>query len=654
MSYLLAIAVLLALLAASLGYGLTWLHVLRLAPARGIRDGLAALNAAALGMGTLAYLVLAVGLSGFLRLPVLGGLILAGWGLLAWGLVRRGSEPSEEPPVEAAIESPLERWAALLLTAFVGLLALATLCSAFLPPAGLDWDSLSYHLAAPKIYLRAGRIGFIAYDHHTQFPFTLEMLYTVGLAFQGAAAAKLVHWACAWMTAAAVGLWTARLQVRGRPVPLWTGPLAAALFGSMPVALWEAGTGYIDLGTAFFQFLALAALVDAVRTSDGQLSGVDPRRVALSAILTGFALGTKYTALIQAGLLGLGLLALLARVDRKARGPVLQGVLRFGLLAALFASPWYVKNWLWVRNPVYPFFYSLFPHSFAWTAAEAGPYAGEQAAFGLPRTPANLALVFWNLALHGREFFVNGKPPAGDVVGSIGPAWAGLLPLMLWVRGLGWRVWALCGYGLGSMLIWFFLSQQVRYLIPVFAPLAVVAAVTVAASGGALRVAGAVFSALVLAGNLWLHVPVARGGVGLVTGQFSEEDYLTAALGELYVASRWANENLPPESRIALYSEVRGYYLDRDYFWANPGHHALIPYGRLRSGRELAEQLRRFRITHVLINYSFSRDQGETEWYRLLMDGIRSGALERVYETPRAEVGRRGIVIYRLDLGAGG
>lgn len=636
-------------MAASLGYGLTWLRGLGLFPARGIRDAFAALNAAALGMGTLAYLVLAVGLAGFLRAPALGALVGAGWVLLAWSLIRRSAaqdSPAEKPAPE---ESQAARWAALLLTAFTGLLALATLCSTFLPPSGLDWDSLSYHLAAPKIYLTEGRIGFIAYDHHTQFPFTLEMLYTVGLAFDGPAAAKGIHWACAWMTAAAVGLWTGRLTIGGRPAPLWAGPLAAALFGSMPVGLWEAGTAYIDLGTALFQFLALAALVDAVTISEGRVSGLDLRRAALAGILSGFALGTKYTALIQTGLLGLSLLVLLARADSKARGVMLQGVLRFGLLAALFASPWYVKNILWVRNPVYPFFCSVFPHSFSWTAAEAAPYAGEQNLFGPGRSPGHFLLVFWNLALHAREFFINTKPAVGDVVGTVGAGFAGLLPLAVWVRGLGWRVWALLGYGMASVVIWFFLSQQVRYLIPVFAPLAVVAAAAVVASGGIVRIAAGLFSVLALALNAWVHVPVAQPGLGLVTGQFTAEEWLQGTEADLYAASRWANRALPPESRLALYSEVRGYYLDRRYFWANPGHHAMIPYREIETGRELTEYLRRFGITHVLVNYSFSRDQRETHWYRLLMDGIRSGALEPVFQTERAEVGRRGIVIYRID-----
>src|SRR5207253_1472002 len=40
---------------------------------------------------------------------------------------------------------------------------------------------------------------------------------------------------------------------------------------SIPLAAWEAGTAYVDLGTALFQFLALAALTRAVGGAMGEL-----------------------------------------------------------------------------------------------------------------------------------------------------------------------------------------------------------------------------------------------------------------------------------------------------------------------------------------------------------------------------------------------
>src|SRR5206468_621684 len=123
----------------------------------------------------------------------------------------------------------LEDWAALGLVAFCLTIAFLTLLAALTPPSDLDWDGLTYHLAAP--------------------------------------------------------------------------PLAAGLWLSIPVACWEAGTAYIDLGTALFQFTALAALTRALDHEARRRQGIDPRWAAAAGVLTGFALGTKATALIQFGLL---------------------------------------------------------------------------------------------------------------------------------------------------------------------------------------------------------------------------------------------------------------------------------------------------------------------------------------------------------------
>lgn len=643
MQSLLAIPVLLLCLVSCLGYGWAVLALLRRQPER---DPLQAVYALALGMGTLAYLVLFAGLAGALHPPVLVGLVVAGWvPAVLYLRARRGSTPVENGSPGDVDEPRFERWITLLLVGYLGLLVLMSLLSALKPVDGLDWDSLSYHLAAPKIYLREGRIPFIAYDSHTQFPFTMEMLYTLGLWAAGPAGAKLFHWTAGWLTALALGLWTARLPYRGERLPFWAGPLAAAFFASMPLVLWEMGTAYVDLGTSLFQFLALAALADSIRMRE-EVPEVDPRGTALAGILSGFALGTKMTALLQFGLLGLALFWVLARVEDRKRA--LQALLLFGGLGVLVGSPWYVKSWLWTHNPVYPFFFRFFPHSYSWTEEMTRGYEAEQKAFGLGRSPMEFALAPWNLGMHGRAFYINFRSLAGDKIGSLGPVWAGLLPLLLWVRRPGWRVGGFCLYFFLSLGAWFLLSQQSRYLVPIFAPLAAVLALVVAAlPTWPLRAAAGAFAAGALFLNLGMHAPLAMDALNVVSGAVSPREYLRASLGPLQEASEFVN-TLPPGSRVALYQETRGFYFDRPYFWANPGQHNLIPYADLADGGALADALKRFGITHVLINFDFAQGVEAHHWYQVLMDAVRTGRLREVFRTRDAELGRRGIVVFEL------
>ena len=649
MHSLAAILVLLLSLAACVGYGGLWLRLFsppeRLQPLR-------PLLAVVLGMGTLAYLILAAGLLGQLHAPVLGLLLATGWGLSVpfWRSYRVPSEKA------ADLDSAWEPRLAVLAIAGLVVLAVMSLVSALAPVGGLDWDSLSYHLAAPKIYLRAGHIGLIAYDSHTDFPATMEMLYLLGLQWAGGPGGKLFHWAAGWLTAAALWGWTSTLEVNGRRLPRWAGPAAALAFASMPLVLWEMSTAYVDLGTALFQLLALACLVEAVADRE---RGVHPGGAALAGLFSGFALGTKYTALLQFGLLGLVLIWALFRSPGKERSAGIRAVLLFGVLGGLVAAPWYVKNWLWVHNPVYPFYYSLFPHSFSWNKGFEQAYYGEQKLFGYGATPeaykspASLVTALWNLGLHGRAFFITFRSFIGDRIGSLGPLWIGLLPLLPWTRGLGLRFRLILLYSGLSILVWFFMTQQSRYLMPVFAPLAVVAAGVLATlEVRPLRLAAGAFTGFAVLLCALLNLPLAQMALPVVTGAVSEAEYLHANgdIASLAESARFVN-TLPADSRVALYQETRGFYFDRDYFWANPGQHDMIPYDRLRTGDELADTLRGFRITHVLINYDNDPTRGylETPWYRLLQDAIRRGRLKPLYSTDGALLEGRGIFIYQLQ-----
>jgi hypothetical protein len=122
------------------------------------------------------------------------------------------------------------------------------------PPSGNDYDSLVYHLAAPMQYLMAGKITALPYDHHSFFPFTMEMLYLCGLQLSGPVLAKLFHWLM-------LPLSCLTLIAMGNHLPSHRGGWwAAVIFVSLPLVLFEATTAYIDLGLVFFSLLAFLCL----------------------------------------------------------------------------------------------------------------------------------------------------------------------------------------------------------------------------------------------------------------------------------------------------------------------------------------------------------------------------------------------------------
>jgi hypothetical protein len=588
-----------------------------------------------------------------------------------------------------------------------------TLLAALAPPGGNDWDGLAYHLAAPKVYLSHGRIHFIPYDSHTNFPFTMEMLYGLGLALGGAPLAKLFHWAAGCLTALAVAAFCAAHLGRGEPsasplasprlrsapapcgrpprrLPAWAPPLAAALFLSVPQVAWEATTAYIDLGTTLFQFLALYALVNGVTqapsaqhaarstqhaagttTGQNRFSSIvaslratpSPRAAcrvpraafALAGAMSGWAMGTKYTALIPFGflLLAAGVWAWsAARREGRAAPPVRAWCL-LALLGVAVASPWYIRNVLWTHNPVYPFFYRWFPASVNWTREAEDAYRMEQRSFGIGHTPADLVMAPWQTAMEGAAFFTVWSKKAGPdtlpryagtVLGSVGIALLGLLPLWPFAARVNRRAAWLLAYVGANALAWFWLTQQTRYLLPILAPGSVAAvAVLTALPHGFLRVAAGCFTAVSLLVNVVAtqRLTIAPA-VPVVLGQESQDAYLSRTLPDLYPALQFVNM-LPKDSRVAFLQEVRGFYADRDYFWANPLQHNLIPYESFADGAAMVKFMReRLRITHVLINRNFARGSEEETWYRLLHDAVQRGALVPLYDA-------RGVAVYRIQ-----
>ncbi|MES2463737.1 MAG: hypothetical protein V4671_24475, partial [Armatimonadota bacterium] len=128
----------------------------------------------AAGIGSLAYLTLVVGLLRQANAAAFGILLGAAALVGVFFLVRspRGAMLMESR--ESVAARPVWYLAA---AAALGLIGLLTAIAALAPPSFLEWDSLAYHLAVPKTYLAQGRIFYIPYDHHSNFPFTLEMLY---------------------------------------------------------------------------------------------------------------------------------------------------------------------------------------------------------------------------------------------------------------------------------------------------------------------------------------------------------------------------------------------------------------------------------------------------------------------------------------------
>lgn len=596
--------------------------------------------AAAIGLGLIAYLILAVGLLGWLRVgPVVVVLALAGafcfrgFGLLLDDLRAPRVRPmagdisvGEAPPDRLEREGAwLRRGGLLLLTA----LGLITLLNCFVPPGAHEWDALAYHLAAPKVYLLHHRIVFLPTDHHSNFPFLVEMLFTLGLMFNGYALANLLHWAFWALTLAAL------VAVGRRHFAPSAGWIGAVAFASAPIVLWEAGAAYIEHGMALYILLSVGSALEYQRSGE-------TRWLTLAGILMGYALGTKALALVPAFAL------LLILIGSRARWVQLRG---YVVAAIVVGCPFYVKTWAWTGDPVYPFGFSIF-HGRYWSDELAKAYAGEQKSFGLrssmltadddlrgtlpsAESPGlhqrmrNAVVAPFALISVPRIFYNYNDPGEFNHIGFL---FLALPPLLVisWPLVTSSRAASLVA---GVLLLWYLVWSQtmeyVRYVIPLLPLLGLLGGSGVVRSEQRWKAVG-LLAGVVLLWQCWLGFSYfgrrASNRWSVATDTEVRQAYLERQVNH-YASIEWLNMNTPPDAGVVLFEENRGFYLDRPYLWGNYFHSLFIPYDRMQSGRDMIDWFVGHGFRYALVNLQFSQMANSSAENRARMqEAVRSNS----------------------------
>lgn len=585
--------------------------VLRVSRSYDFGSGQRVIIAWAVGLPLLAYATLTLGLLGGLNESNLALLLLIAGGV---GLAAGARELVHLLALFQRAGRALLHSRYRVVYWFLLLWGCSVLLAALLPPAGMDWDGLAEHLAMAKVWLHEGAIVPLWYDHHSQFPATVQMLYLLGLAFGGPVAAKLVHMLFGLLSLAVVALLTRHHF--DRP----SAPLALVIFAATPLVGWLAAVAYVDLGAVFYLVLGLHFFLD----------WLTHRRLALalwSGVCLGLAMAVKMQAIVFFAVLVLMSLYLLWRRRMTAHRLPARQVLALVGIAVVTASPWYVKSWLLTGNPVYPFAYSIFGGK-QWSEWQARTYAYEQKSWGWGELPREEE--FWQMPAYQRAFAGPRRPDrlllapvgltflpwkyvdpgfgklAAIMFTSIGPLYLAFLPLLLLVRRpWGWRViaWLLVPVGLW----WLASAHYSRYLLPALAWLAApagYAAYHTARRSRWLKHMVVAALGLMLILSICFNLLHGLGGLPVLLGQESVEQYLDRALPP-YRVLQLLNQRMGPADKLIAYGEPRLFYLDRPYLWGDPNYHQLIVYDRMKTADDLLAAYRREGITHVLINAQF-------------------------------------------------
>jgi len=312
----------------------------------------------AFGIGILAYLVLGVGLLGFLykSLFYIIFIILAIIFLPYWYRHYKNRSVAIERIHNNTGNGPDKYWE-VVLCSIIFFLSVFTLINTLAP--AISYDAMSYHYGLPNIFIQENQIRYIPENICSGYPLNIEMLFTLGTILRGYEVANLIEYGVSILFLLSVFAFAKRFFDR------LTALVTTALLFSVPLIGLTFSRPAADMGLALFICLGLFSFIIWIDKKKDQW-------LVTSALFCGLALGTKYTALFYSlGILGFMLLGKLIFGKTPPKKIVLK-ISLFFLVPIILASPWYIKNWIATANPFFPAMNSFFKEKISallWTYA---------------------------------------------------------------------------------------------------------------------------------------------------------------------------------------------------------------------------------------------------------------------------------------------
>jgi Dolichyl-phosphate-mannose-protein mannosyltransferase len=533
------------------------------------------------GLGTIGYLVFLLGLVHGLRREVVVTCFVIAAGFCVWSWRELWTE------LKGSLKSR-KRWALWLLAAgsVIALLWRFWVLPLY-PPTG--FDATMYHLPVAKFYVQQHGLAFNPYIRFSSFPQLNEMLFALALLFFDDPSAQLTQFLMMFLIALAVYAWGRRLF--SPRAGLW----AAAIWLSNPVVLWLGTTAYVDLGVTLFVCVGAYAFFNWLETREEIW-------LILSAALLGFAASAKYTGLFPVCAFGLVLLYL------QVRRHSFREVAVFSVVILVIAAPWYIRNFQYTGNPVFPHLGTVFGYG-PWTAAEVHSELRVQSEYGTGKTAQSLLRLPWNLTFHQSAF-----THAGNELSKV---YFFVFPLALIFAFSNKKIRVLLAVAIVFTLFWFYTFQIVRFLlvaIPVYSLLSAASLDRLASLIPRLQASSPhmlstpVVALLLLWPACSYRHELKRNERLPVTAE-QRDSYLEHNL-PAYPAYEWLNRHRGRSYVLyALFDEQMNYFAEGEFKgdWFGPGRYSPI-LEKLSAPRDLLSQLRNISATFFLIDEQQIRD----------------------------------------------
>lgn len=477
-------------------------------------------------------------------------------------------------------------------------------------PISLNYDSRWYHLTIAQDYAREGRLVPFPADYNKAFPHLASIVHTWGFLLPGLD--EPLRWMlalhvefCLFLWAlAGVGAVVAWLVERG-----WVKGAWAAFFLFPVIFDYDSNLGGgADHFVGFFAAPVFLAVVRAARD-------LSVRHCALVGVLTAGAMLSKYQAVYFVPPIAILLvwrwLCLSLSTARSAemrvrlaqlwRAGLWRGPLTLLGVGALLTAPHFLKNWIFYRNPLYPFMTEIF--------------AGSR-----PRQPDSPTLITYLLTgdstIPRGPFFriiTNAVKLAftfsfREHSALVGSLFILLLPTLPFLRGRR-RLWIGIVFSLIALITWAFTYPVTRYLQCIFP---IIAGVTIAMIIRAWELG--TFARLGLVALVGFQIALG-GDVPYCSGKERMDDALKLIRSgregrfktrfDHYLRAQLAVDRRLPSDAVVLFHNTRlSLGVNRTVLQDLPGFQGLIDYRSVKTPRELCQLYRSYGITHII------RDRG--------------------------------------------
>ncbi len=459
----------------------------------------------------------------------------------------------------------------------------------------VHWDALASHFPVSSAYASVRGFSTVSGYWYSYFSGQTHLLYALAFALVGQPLPGLMHFVFGGITTILV--FALAHTLAGRAVA-W---IAAIAFASMPVVGWEAGTAYIDLFVTAYTFGSLAALLRWLETRSRGL-------LLISGAMGGMAVGTKLSAVLMLAPAAFYISLVIIRSARGRRALSLAAT--YGLPLVLIPLPWFIRNWVWTHNPVYPMMGSVFGNP------ELAGFGVNWSHFGRGHGILDFLRLPWDLVFYG---------PAYDEAGYFA---FGMVPLAavlgIWAVPRKWR-YTLLYLLLSATASWFIVGQVSRYLLPIM-PLAAVVASCPLSRVGELRctrlgsaallaaaATGTIYCAICLGyRSLWNYNLPEAYPYKYALGFENSDAFLTRAL-RVYPALKYISEHRSPSSRVfSPVAQIRTYVdapLDDPVYMLGSRQLVSMP-----AGAALADEIRRRGYDYILVDRPLIRPEFKTPY----------------------------------------